>query len=186
MKLISPISPPQFGHASGNASPTRAGEGGGVTFQAVRPLSAADLATLTQRVRRRLVRWCCRKGLLSREAAADMLAWQHSGFSVDASVRISLADRDVPEHYRSLEHLLRYCARPAFALDRLSVVPGTGNRPERVRYTLPRHKRGNWVGPGRARKSTRPFPLGLVHSTPISFLARLAALSPPPRKHPQR
>ena len=94
----------------------RAGEGGGVTFHAVRPLSAADLATLTQRVRRRLVRWCCRKGFLSREAAADMLTWQHSGFSVDASVRISLADRDVPEHYRSLEHLLRYCARPAFAL----------------------------------------------------------------------
>jgi len=48
-----------------------------------------------------------------------MLTWQHSGFSVDASVRISLADRDVPEHYQSLEHLLRYCARPAFARDRL-------------------------------------------------------------------
>ena len=40
---------------------------------------------------------------------------------------------------------LRYCARPAFALDRLSVVPGTANRPERVRYTLPRHKRGDWL-----------------------------------------
>ena len=126
----------------------RAGEGGGVTFHAVRPLSAADLATVTQRVRRRLVRWFCRKGFLSREAAADMLTWQHSGFSVDASVRISLADRDVPEHFRSLEHLLRYCARPAFALERLSVVPGTGNRPERVRYTLPRHKRGRLGGAG--------------------------------------
>ena len=71
-----------------------------------------------------------------------MLTWQHSGFSVDASVRISLADQDVPGYFQSLEHLLRYCARPAFALDRLSVVPGTGNSPERVRYTLPRHKRG--------------------------------------------
>ena len=29
----------------------------------------------------------------------------------------------------SLEHLLRYCARPAFALKRLSVVPGAGGRP---------------------------------------------------------
>jgi len=164
----------------------RAGEGGGVTFHAVRPLSAADLATLTQRVRRRLVRWCCRKGFLSREAAADMLTWQHSGFSVDASVRISLADRDVPEHYRSLEHLLRYCARPAFALERLSVVPATGNRPERVRYTLPRHKRGDWVGPGRARKSTRPGASGVVELTPFEFLDRLAALIPPPRKHRHR
>jgi hypothetical protein len=54
-----------------------------------------------------------------------MLTWQHSGFSVNASVRISLADRDVPGYFQSLELLLRYCARPAFALDRLSVVPGT-------------------------------------------------------------
>ena len=66
----------------------RAGNVGGVTFHAVRPLSAADLAKVTQRVRLRLVRWCCRKGFLSREAAAEMLGWQHSGFSVDASVRI--------------------------------------------------------------------------------------------------
>ncbi len=67
-----------------------------VRFHSARPLSPADLATVTQRVRRRLVRWFCRKGLLSREAAAEMLAWQHSGFSVDASVRISSSDRVVP------------------------------------------------------------------------------------------
>ena len=59
-----------------------------------------------------------------------MLTWQHSGFSVDASVRISLADRDVPGYSRSLEHLLRYCARPAFALDRM---PGIlADRPQVV------------------------------------------------------
>ena len=65
-----------------------------------------------------------------------MLTWQHSGFSVDASVRISLADRDVPEYFQSLEDLLRYCARPVFALNRLSVVscflvalPHRGSRP---------------------------------------------------------
>jgi hypothetical protein len=73
------------------------------------------------------VRLFRRKGFLSREAAADMLTWPHSGFSVDASVRISLADRDVPGYFQSLEHLLRYCAKPAFAVQRLSVVPGTGN-----------------------------------------------------------
>ena len=112
-----------------------------------------------------------------------MLTWKHSGFSVDASVRISLADRDVPESFQSLEHLLRYCARPAFALDRLSVVPGTGHSPERVRYTLPRHKRGNWVGPGRTRKSTRPGTSGVIELTPFEFLDRLAALIPPPRRH---
>ena len=161
-------------------------EGNGVTFHAARPLTASDLATVTQRVRLRLVRWFRRKGFLSREAAADMLTWQHSGFSVDASVRISLADRDVPGYFQSLEHLLRYCARPAFALDRLLVVPGTGNSPERVRYILPRHKRGNWVGPGRTRKSSRPGASGVIELTPFEFLDRLAALIPPPRRHRHR
>ena len=71
-------------------------EGNGVTFHAARPLTASDLVAVTQWVRLRLVRWFRRKGFLSREAAADMLIWEHSGFSVDASVRISLADRDVP------------------------------------------------------------------------------------------
>ena len=103
-----------------------------------------------------------------------MLTWQHSGFSVDASVRISLADRDVPEYFQSLEDLLRYCARPVFALNRLSVVSGTVHRPERVRYTLPRHKRGNWVGPGRTRKSTRHGASGVIELTPFEFLDRLA------------
>ena len=104
--------------------------GGGVTFHAARPLIASDLAAVTQRVRLRLVRWFRRKGFLSREAAADMLTWQHSGFSVDASVRISLADRDVPVYFQSLEHLLRYCARPAFALNRLQNI--LADRPQVV------------------------------------------------------
>jgi hypothetical protein len=42
-----------------------------------------------------------------------MLAWENSGFSIDASVRITLLDRDVPSYFQSLEHLLRYCARPS-------------------------------------------------------------------------
>ena len=50
--------------------------------------------------------------LLDAAAAADMLTWENSGFSVDASVRITLIDRDVPSYFQSLEHLLRYCARP--------------------------------------------------------------------------
>ena len=132
------------------------------------------------------MRWFRRKEFLTREAAADMLAWQHSGFSVDASVRISPSDRDVPAYFRSLEQLWRYCARPAFALERLSVVPSTGDRPELVRYALPRHKRGDWLGPGRARKSTRPGASGVVDLSPFEFLDRLAALIPPPRKHRHR
>lgn len=46
---------------------------------------------LTDRVRKRLIRWFRRTGLLDAEAADDMLAWPHSGFSIDASVRIGLS-----------------------------------------------------------------------------------------------
>jgi hypothetical protein len=42
-----------------------------------------------------------------------MLAYQHSGFSVDAGVCIESHDR------AGLEPLLRYCARPPFAMERL-------------------------------------------------------------------
>jgi len=93
----------------------RSAAGGGVTFHAARPLTASDLTAVSQQVRLRLVRWFRREGFLSGEAAAHMLTWKHSGFSVDASVRISLADRDVPGYFQSLEHLLRSFARPAFA-----------------------------------------------------------------------
>ena len=156
------------------------------TFLPARPISQADLAALTERVRRRVIRWFRRSHLLNATAAADMLAWENSGFSVDASVRITLIDRDVPSYFRSLEHLLRYCARPPFALERLFVIRGQDGRIARIRYVLPRHKAANWVGPGRGRKSTRPGANGVVELTPFEFLDRLADLVPPPRKHRHR
>ena len=92
----------------------------------------------------------------------------------------------MPSYFRVLEHLLRYCARPPFALERLSVIRGSDGRATRVRYVLPRHKAANWVGPGRGRKSTRPGANGVVELTPYEFLDRLADLVPPPRKHRHR
>ena len=115
-----------------------------------------------------------------------MLGWENSGFSIDASVRITLLDRDVPSYFRSLEHLLRYCARPPFALERLSVIRDADGRIIRIRYVLPRHKAANWVGRGRGRKSTRPGANGVVELTPFEVLDRLADLVPPPRKHRHR
>ena len=92
---------------------------------------------LTERVRRRVIRWFRLAHLLDASAAAAMLAWENSGFSIDASVRIALIDRDVPSYFQSLEHLLRYCARPPFALERLSVIRDASGRITRVRYSLP-------------------------------------------------
>jgi hypothetical protein len=156
------------------------------TFLPARPVTAADLAALTERVRRRVIRWFRLARLLDAAAAADMLAWENTGFSVDASVRITLIDRDVPSYFQSLEHLLRYCARPPFALERLSVNRDASGRIARIRYVLPRHKAASWVGPSRSRKSTRPGANGVVELSPFEFLDRLADLVPPPRKHRHR
>ena len=155
-------------------------------FLPARPITPANLAALTERVRRRVIRWFRLAGLLDAAAATDMLAWENSGFSVDASVRITLTDRDVPSYFQSLEHLLRYCARPPFALERLSVIRDADGRIIRIRYVLPRHKAANWVGRGHGRKSTRPGANGVVELTPFEFLDRLADLIPPPRKHRHR
>jgi hypothetical protein len=84
------------------------------------------------KVRDRFLSVLTLRGTLEREDAAAMVTWDPGGgFSVDASVRIEADDR------LGLERLLRYSARPAFALERLreidaerldyeSVKPGAG------------------------------------------------------------
>jgi len=67
----------------------------------------------------------------------------------------------VPSYFQSLEHLLRYCARPPFALERLSVTRDASGYASKVRYVLPRHKAAAWAGPGRGRKSIRPGASGV-------------------------
>jgi len=55
-------------------------------------------------------------GVLDADDARDRLAWDNGGFSLDAAVRIGQNDR------AGLERLLRYGARPPFALERLEQV----------------------------------------------------------------
>jgi len=87
-----------------------------------------------------------------------MAEWQHGGgFSVDAKVCIEAHERC------GLERLLRYCARPAFALERLREIDA-------------RHL---------VYESVKPGSVGLM-PTPLQLLDRLAALIPPPRKHRHR
>jgi hypothetical protein len=63
--------------------------------------------------RRRILGAFVGRGLIEKADAKDMMAYQYSGFSVDAGVCIEADDR------AALERLLRYCARPTFAMDRL-------------------------------------------------------------------
>ena len=68
----------------------REGEAAGWSQLPARPITQADLAALTEKVRRRVVRWFRMQRLLDADAAADMVARENSGFSVNASVRITL------------------------------------------------------------------------------------------------
>ena len=100
-----------------------------------------------------------------------MQGWGHSvGFSVHAGVRV--AAQDSPGR----ERLLRYCARPMFAGERL-VWAGGGTQ---VRYRLP------WAasqGHRPEQQQQRSIELRLSAS---EFLDRVAELIPPPRKHRHR
>jgi hypothetical protein len=83
-------------------------------------------------------------------------AGRSRGFDINAGVVVSASDHE------GRERLLRYCARPALSLERLSRLPDG-----RVAYAL----RKPW-----GRQTHRVM-------DPTTFLARVAALVPPPR-HP--
>jgi hypothetical protein len=90
------------------------GEDGQVHFAEAGALTREDFAAAQQQVRRRVLRWFARAGHLDPADARDMARWHHGGgFWLDASVRIEGQDRP------GLERLLRCCARPPFALERL-------------------------------------------------------------------
>ena len=79
-------------------------------------------------VRQRVLGLFERRGLLSRETVAVMQGWGHSGgFSVHAGVRVAAQDR------AGRERLLRYCARPMFAGERLVWAGGRAQVRCRVR-----------------------------------------------------
>ena len=103
-----------------------------------------------------------RRTLLAPGAACDMASWGHnSGFSLDASVRIEARDR------AGLERLLRYCARPAFARQRLT----WRDNAQQLIYRLSKLDLD-----GRT----------VLVLTPIERLNRLAVLITPPRRHRHR
>jgi hypothetical protein len=90
-----------------------------------------------------------------------MEQWDHGGgFSVDAQVRIEAWDR------QALERLLRYCARPPFALERLEQVDE-----QHIVYHLP-----------------KPTPDGRTDLTltPLELISLIAELIPRPRTHRHR
>jgi len=85
---------------------------------------------LQHTARKRVLRHFARHGLLEPYEAEDVLGWDHGdGFSLDATVRTEATDRE------GLGRLIRYWARPPFALERLHLV---GGRSDQILYVLPK------------------------------------------------
>jgi hypothetical protein len=181
----------------------REGDGESLAFHEGPAPSRLEIAAVAERVEERMTRWLRRRGFLDERPAEDRSneaddptpleacmqmslfggvflrltadgtpapvdeprfsragtkspwAAEVSGFNVHAGVTVRAGDRE------GLEKLSRYCARPPFSLERMSLLPDG-----RVAYLL-RKPRGN----------------GATHLVldPVHFLARIAALVPPPR-----
>ena len=77
-------------------------------FRPAAALTPEAIAAITEQVRIRVLRWFARSGLIERDDVREILAWENSGFSLDAAVRVAAHDR------AGLERLLRtpaVCAR---------------------------------------------------------------------------
>ena len=132
---------------------------GTLRFHPTADFTETVVSAVQRRIRSRVLRLAVRQGALTLGVAVDLARWGHGGgFSLHAAVRLEAEDR------AGLERLLRYCARPAFASERLC----WDGSDQPVRYSLP-----------------KPLPTGQTELslTPLELLDRLAALVPLPRRH---
>ena len=156
-----------FEGVAGEADADIQGSPPGVIFHLVSGIDETAVAQAQATLRRRILRAFVGRGLLESFEAKDMLAYQHSGFSVDAGVCIEAHDR------AALERLLRYCARPPFAMERLRKEGAAlVYRCAKQHSELTSDKRGAKVDE--------------LMLTPLELIDRIAALVPPPRTHRHR
>ena len=139
----------------------------GVIFHPASGIACEVVAQVQASLRKRILRGFVGRGLLEGFEAKEMLAYRHSGFSVDTSVCIAAHDR------AGLERLLWYCARPPFAMERLRKAGG-----ELVYRCAKQHSE-----PGHDKRGTQVDEITL---TPLELIDRIAALVPPPRTHRHR
>lgn len=136
-------------------------EDGKLHIEQLSGLSHGEVATMQTIIAKRVLRWFARRGLLEPEDARAMLEWaSDGGFSLNASVRIEDHDR------KGLERLIRYCARPPFALDRIEAIDE-----EHLLYHLAKPQFDGTT---------------TLQLTPMELIDRLVALVPPPRMHRHR
>jgi hypothetical protein len=170
----------------------------GVRFHEAPPPSKGDVGEVARRVRKRALLWLRRRGYLDERAAEERSNETVEPSALDACTQLALAGgaflarpfepKDNPDAAlerrerrfsaacdgfdvhcamriaadddQGHERLVRYCTRPAFALDRIEVLPDG-----RIAYLLKTPRRG---------RTHRVM-------SPMEFMARLAALIPPPK-----
>ena len=140
-------------------------------FHAAHAIDETAVAQVQATLRRRILRAFVGRGLLESFEAKEMLAYRHSGFSVDTSVRIEAHDR------AGLERLLRYCARPPFSMERLRKAGK-----DLVYRCAKQHSEPG----GDRRTDQRGARADELTLTPLELINRIAALVPPPRTHRHR
>ncbi len=121
------------------------------------PLALPPAGVAEELFRRRVIRMLVRRGRLEEDAAAGLLSWRHSGFSVHHAIRVDPCDTE------GVERLCRYLVHPPIALGRLQ-YDGT-----RATYS------GRRVHPLTGEAS--------VTLDPLEMLARLCQHIPPPGMH---
>ena len=121
------------------------------------PLPLPPAGVAEELFRRRVIRMLVRRGRLEEDAAAGLLGWRHSGFSVHHAIRVE------PWDAAGVERLCRYLVHPPIALGRL--------RYDRARATY----RGRRVHPVTGEEC-----IGL---DPLEMLARLCQHIPPTGFH---
>ncbi len=126
-----------------------------LVFNPVPGPSDAELEKIATSIRRQLIRRILRLGCLPAEAAADMLKWKNSGFSLHKDVVI------YPDNRKGLERLLGYCSRPAISIKRLIYSA----KAKVVVYRAERRDGGP----------------GVMAMSPVEFLRRWGLLMPPRR-----
>ena len=119
-------------------------------------LTQDDIADTEDCIRKRVMRYFGKRGGIDKETIKRMASYENSGFSLNANVRIASWDR------KSLERLIRYCARPCFASENL-----------------------RWNGPWVHYRLPKPTHTGktFIQLDPLEFIERISHFIPYPRRH---
>ena len=127
----------------------------GLQFHAA-TLTLDDITDTQESIQKRVLRYFCNRKFFDKDEMQNMLTYENSGFSLDASVKVESFDKE------ALERLIRYCARPPFNSENIRVHSSLIN----YRFPKPSHD-------GRL----------FMTLDPLDFVERISKFIPYPRRH---